>query len=54
VGYDRIKALLLVRVFIVQPTKKHPKVRLDIYNKTADGYRPSYKFYLNGELVDNS
>ena len=35
-------------------SKKHPKVRLDIYNKTPDGYRPSYKYYLNGELVDNS
>ena len=36
----------------IAKSKKHPKVRLDIYKKTEDGYRPTYKFYLNGELVD--
>ena len=36
----------------IAKSKKFPKVRLDIYKKTEDGYRPSYKYYLNGELVD--
>jgi hypothetical protein len=35
-------------------SKKHPKVRLDIYKKTEDGYRPTYRYFLNGELVDAS
>ena len=38
----------------IAKSKKHPKVRLDIYKKTEDGYRPSYRYYLNGELVDAS
>lgn len=38
----------------IEKSKKHPKVRLDIYNKTEDGYRPTYKYYLNGEFVDLS
>ena len=38
----------------IEKSKKFPKVRLDIYKKTPDGYRPTYKFYLNGELIDNS
>jgi hypothetical protein len=38
----------------IAKSKKHSKVRLDIYGKTADGYRPTYKYYLNGELVDGS
>ena len=27
-------------------------IRLDIYKKLADGYRTTYKYYLNGELFD--
>ncbi len=38
----------------IAKSKKFPKVRLDIYKKTEDGYRPTYKFYLDGELVDLS
>jgi hypothetical protein len=38
----------------IAKSKKHPKVRLDIYDKTTDGYRPTYRYYLNGELVDGS
>jgi len=38
----------------IAKSKKHPKVRLDIYKKTEDGYHPSYRYYLNGELVDAS
>ena len=38
----------------IAKSKKHPTVRLDIYNKTLDGYRPTYKYYLNGEMVDGS
>jgi hypothetical protein len=38
----------------IAKSKKFPKVRLDIYKKTEDGYRPTYKFYLNGELVYGS
>jgi hypothetical protein len=35
----------------IAKSKKFPKVRLDIYKKTEDGYRPTYRYYLNGELV---
>lgn len=38
----------------IAKSKKYSKVRLDIYKKTEDGYRPTYKYYLNGELVDVS
>jgi hypothetical protein len=38
----------------IAKSKKHPKVRLDIYKKTEDGYRPTYRYFLNGELVDAS
>ena len=38
----------------IAKSKKFPKVRLDIYKKTEDGYRPTYRYYLNGELVDGS
>ena len=38
----------------IEKSKKFPKVRLDIYKKTEDGYRPTYKYYLNGEIVDAS
>jgi hypothetical protein len=38
----------------IAKSKKYPKVRLDIYKKTEDGYRPTYKYYLNGEFVDVS
>jgi hypothetical protein len=36
----------------IEKSKKHPNVRLDIYKKSADGYRPSYSYYLNGLLVE--
>jgi len=36
----------------IAKSKKHPKVRLDIYKKTEDGYRPTYRYFLNGELVN--
>lgn len=36
----------------IEKSRKHPNVRLDIYKKSADGYRPTYGYYLNGELVD--
>ena len=35
----------------IEKSKTKPKVRLDIYTKSADGYRPSYKYYLNGTLM---
>ena len=38
----------------IAKSKKHPNVRLDIYKKTEDGYRPTYRYFLNGELVDAS
>ena len=38
----------------ITKSKKHPNVRLDIYKKSADGYRPSYNYFLNGLLVEPS
>jgi len=38
----------------IAKSKKHPNVRLDIYKKSADGYRPSYSYYLNGLLIESS
>jgi hypothetical protein len=38
----------------IAKSKKHPNVRLDIYKKSADGYRPTYNYYLNGLLVESS
>jgi hypothetical protein len=38
----------------IEKSKKFPNVRLDIYRKCTDGYRPSYMYYLNGELIDIS
>ena len=37
----------------IEKSKKHSNVRLDIYKKSADGYRPSYNYYLNGLLVES-
>jgi hypothetical protein len=32
---------------------KHPKIRLEIFALEHDGgYRPSYSYFLNGELVE--
>ena len=36
----------------IAKSKKHPRVRLDIYKKSSDGYRPTYSYYLNGLLVE--
>ena len=44
--------IYLSREEAIAKSKKIPKVRMEIFNKTEDGYRPTYKFYLNGELVD--
>ena len=35
----------------IAKSKKHPKVRLDIFKKSADGFRPTYTYFLNGVLV---
>ena len=32
---------------------KHPKIRLEIFVLGEDGgYRPSYSYFLNGELIE--
>lgn len=36
----------------IAKSKKVPKVRMEIFKKTEDGYRPTYTYFLNGELVD--
>jgi hypothetical protein len=33
-------------------SRKWPKIRVEIFSKTDKaGYRPSYNYYMNGELV---
>ena len=38
----------------IEKSKKHPRVRLEIFSKSASGYRPTYNYYLNGEYVTTS
>lgn len=38
----------------IAKSKKYPNVRLDIYKKSVDGYRPTYNYFLNGLLVESS
>lgn len=39
----------------IEQSKKHPKVRLEIFHKSLKGgYRPSYNYYLNGEYVQTN
>ena len=34
-------------------SRKWPKIRVEIFSKTDKaGYRPSYNYYMNGELVE--
>jgi hypothetical protein len=36
----------------VTKSKKHPKIRLEIFSIGEDGgYRPTYSYFLNGELI---
>jgi hypothetical protein len=46
--------IYLSRDEAIAKSKKHPKVRLDIFKKSDDGYRPTYTYFLNGEFVDAS
>jgi hypothetical protein len=34
-------------------SRKWPKIRVEIFSKTDKaGYRPTYNYYMNGELVE--
>jgi hypothetical protein len=36
----------------IEKSKKHPRVRLEIFSKSAKGgYHPTYNYYLNGEYI---
>ena len=35
----------------IEKSKKYPKVRVELFAKSEKGgYRPTYNYYLNGEL----
>ena len=38
----------------IQESIKHPKHRVEIFGKKGLGYHPTYHYYKNGELVNNS
>ena len=39
----------------ITKSKKHPKVRLEIFVRGCDGgYRPTYSYFLNGSIVQTS
>ena len=38
----------------IKKLKKFPTIRLEVFEKSADGYRPTYVYYLNGELVNGA
>lgn len=44
--------IYLSRDEAIAKSKKIPNVRMEILKKTDDGYRPTYTYFLNGELVD--
>lgn len=33
---------------------KYPNARVEIFNKTTNGYKPSHFYYKNGELLGGS
>jgi len=36
----------------IRKSKKHPNVRLEIFSRGDDGgYRPTYSYFLNGQLI---
>jgi len=38
----------------IKKSLKHPKIRLEIFIRGEDGgYRPTYLYFLNGELVNS-
>jgi hypothetical protein len=38
----------------IEKSKKYPKARLELFAKSEKGYKPTYKYYQNGVLVQNS
>jgi hypothetical protein len=46
--------IYLSREEAIAKSKKIPTVRMEIFKKTEDGYRPTYTYFLNGEFVDGS
>ena len=35
----------------IEKSKKCPNVRLEIFTKSSNGYRPTYNYYLDGVYV---
>jgi hypothetical protein len=44
--------IYLSREEAIEKSKTKQNVRVDVYTKSADGYRPSYNYFLNGTLID--
>jgi hypothetical protein len=39
----------------INESKKYPNARVEIFSINEElGYRPTYDFYKNGELIENS
>ena len=46
--------IYLSRDEAIARSKKVPKVRMEIFKKTDDGYRPTSTYFLNGEIINGS
>lgn len=46
--------IYLTKEEAIDKSKKFPSVRLEVFEKSSDGYRPAFAYYLNGNLLDGS
>ena len=46
--------ILLSNEDAINTSIKYPNARVEIFSNTKSGYKPTYNYYKNGELVQNS
>ena len=45
--------IILTEIEAIKASIKYPKRRVEIFEKTEEGYIPTYNYYREGQLIKN-